>query len=200
MTLTAKKVVAGLAALAVIAAIAVIGFRAIVVLPRNDYSKVQLKSFYEASSVELLSIHPSDVVIEVDPSEPASVVRKPLTTPLGSFHEYPILGSVRVSDADELASIRQAVADLERDGEAWSGGVSACFSPRHCLRVSTSSGTTELLICYECTQVEIYSDGQRVGDIYFARHGTAHAATPDRLNAVLKKHSIPLAAPPHHER
>lgn len=200
MKLTTKMAVAGFAALVLIAAIAVIAFRTMVVFPRNDYSKAQLKAFYQASSVELLSISPADHDYEVDPSAPDEVVRRPIKTPLGSFHEYPILGAVRISDAGELASIRQAVADLETDGERWSGGVSACFLPRHCLRVSTASGTAELLICYECTQVEICTEGRRVGAIYFNRHGAAHAATPDRLNALLKKHSIPLASPPRHEQ
>jgi TPR repeat protein len=84
---------------------------------------------------------------------------------------------------------KQAVAALN---DAISKGVagleSLCLiNPRHALRIISSGNTYDILICYECGQLELYKNGQSIpfsGSI---------GSKPDLLNRLLKQEGIPLA-------
>jgi hypothetical protein len=60
------------------------------------------------------------------------------------FHGYPILGEAPLS-LDLLGGLRR---DIARGGEK-----ALCFWPRHALR---SSGGVDVLICFQCTTVEVH--------------------------------------------
>lgn len=150
--------------------------------PLRDQVSPHLAGFMDATEVELQSINPT-----MERLAPEN-----LPTPYGTLYGYPILGRVRISDPSELATVRKAVWDIDRANKAWNDMVAACFSPRHCLRLNTPSGTRELLICYECKQVEIRDGKDYIDSLFICTDGKP-AATSELLNSLLRKHGIALA-------
>jgi hypothetical protein len=141
-----------------------------------------LAGFLEAAEVELLSINPI----------PERIAPEKLRTPYGTLDGYPILGRVRISDPAELATVRKAVRDIDRAGKSWDGAIVSCFSPRHCLRLNTRAGTRDMLICYQCSEVNI-NEGEKQLDRFFIHTDGEQIAVPEQLNSLLRKHGIPLA-------
>ena len=150
--------------------------------PLRDQVSPHLAGFMEATEVELLSINPM----------PENIAPRKLRTAHGTQDGYPILGRVRISDPSELVAVRKAVWDIDRANKAWNGAIASCFSPRHCLRLNISGGTRHLMICYECSAVQIW-EGQNCVDILPICTGEKPVATSEALNSLLSKHSIPLA-------
>ena len=108
-------------------------------VPARTEEKVapRLEVFLKAREVEVFSLDPL----------PWPIAQKRYGAGFARLHDYPVLGRVVISDAAEVATIRAAVRDLDRAAKAWNGGVASCFDPRHCLRVTTATGTHDLLIC-----------------------------------------------------
>ena len=70
---------------------------------------------------------------------------------LPRFHEYPVLGSITIADADEA----NRWADFMRD-QVWRGADLLCdFAPRHGFRFSTPKGDIDMLMCFTCDQLAI---------------------------------------------
>ncbi|MGV3662362.1 MAG: hypothetical protein ACO1TE_19420 [Prosthecobacter sp.] len=148
--------------------------------PQKQYRSEQLQPFLEASQWTVFSLHPS----------PAS---SPGTSTQRTFQGYPVLGRHEMAVTSDLKTV---VADLDRAGRCWRGAVSLCFWPRHGIAVthqgSTHQGSThELLICYECSEAQIFTNGTQVGDVYFALDDTEAEPTSALLDAVLKKAGVP---------
>ena len=95
-----------------------------------------------------------------------------------------------------METIRQALLDMDRARKSWNGSVFMCYSPRHCLRVATASGTYELLICYECSEVKVFKAEGRIGEFFISTEEKGQSATPAKLNSLLLKHAIPLPPAP----
>lgn len=144
-----------------------------------------LPRFLNAPEVELISIDPLNKLATDSPPPP-----------LGTILAYPILGRVRISEPAELESVRQAIREIDMAGQSDDGARAACFDPRHCIRLNTPSGTHDLLICYECDRVWVLEGESGIGVIFTHTDDKALAATPDRLNALLTSHAIPLAKGP----
>ncbi|MAB27922.1 MAG: hypothetical protein CMJ53_01330 [Planctomycetaceae bacterium] len=72
------------------------------------------------------------------------------------FHGWPILKECSISHSkgvellDELLSDAASANSLQVD----------CFNPRHGLRVESSSGTVDYLICFECFSFETWTEGR----------------------------------------
>ena len=72
------------------------------------------------------------------------------------FHGWPILKHCSISPSngaellDELLSDAASANHLQVD----------CFNPRHGLRVESSSGTVDYLICFECFRFETWTAGR----------------------------------------
>jgi TPR repeat protein len=89
----------------------------------------------------------------------------------------------------EPTQAKQAVAALkDAVSRGTSGVVSMCLvNPRHALRAVSGGNTYDILICYECGQLELYKNDQ---PLPFAG---SIAGNADALNRLLKKAGIPLA-------
>jgi hypothetical protein len=72
----------------------------------------------------------------------------------GEFLGWPIIGKVAITDAKQ---IQQLVDPFVTAGSCF-GNASCpramCFFPRHAIRVSYGGKNVDLLICFECAQVE----------------------------------------------
>jgi hypothetical protein len=75
-----------------------------------------------------------------------------------TFHGYPVLGKVEVKEAAKRKEILSAL----KDGIAHSDEkmMAKCFWPRHALRASEKGKTVDYVICFECYQLKIHSDGK----------------------------------------
>lgn len=98
------------------------------------------------------------------------------------FHGYPILGSTMLSDPERRIILERFVAGIDVHPTI----AAACFLPRHGLRVKSHGHTLDFLICFQCIQVEIYRDNERV-----SWWGTNNAAQ-QVFNEVLARHHVKL--------
>lgn len=93
----------------------------------------------KAESLTLFSLHPE----RADEKENEK-----------SFHGYPVHGSVELKDkvkTEAVTAVLKGIADS-------TGIVANCFMPRHGLRATLNGKTVDLLICYQCAQIVVYTD------------------------------------------
>jgi hypothetical protein len=96
-----------------------------------------------------------------------------------AFHDYKVLARATVKEADA----RKAVVDAVNKGVAESdGSIAKCFEPRHGLHVVYDGKTYDFVICYQCTQIEVYADKADEPETV----GTSAASRP-ALDAALKR-------------
>jgi hypothetical protein len=68
------------------------------------------------------------------------------------FHGYPVLGKVEITEESKRRELVMAL----RDGfENSDGKMAKCFWPRHGLRWEENGRTIDIVICFECYQVEV---------------------------------------------
>jgi hypothetical protein len=99
------------------------------------------------------------------------------------FHSFPVLGKTDIASAADRSAILAAV----KKGIAKSDGrENKCFWPRHGLTLVQNGRHIEFVICFECAQLDEYTDGQRV-----------HKPTADAASGLLNRHlehaHVPLA-------
>jgi hypothetical protein len=74
-----------------------------------------------------------------------------------AFHGRRVLGKTAVEDA---ATRKKLVSALQQGVREHDGSVANCFNPRHGIRVVHEGATVDLVICFECYQVQSYAGGQ----------------------------------------
>ncbi len=178
--------------------------------PKLEYTEEHIRPYLEATTWTVFSLDPDPWVentadpfavapAPTDHSKPAPSTPEPKrkTTPAKEFHDYPILGQHTLSVTPEM---RLIITDLDRAGRAWTGGVAACFMPRHGLRVIRDGKTHDLQICYECFTAILYENSEIVGHLFFASPPTLtpNAPNPNALNAIFRKYGVKLPPPPSH--
>jgi hypothetical protein len=102
------------------------------------------------------------------------------------FHGWKVLGESEVKDEAE----RKRLADALRLGaEDNFGMAAACFIPRHGIRLKGGGKTVDLVICFECLQVQVFVDGERT-------KGFLTTGEPQReFDATLKAAGVKLPKP-----
>ena len=137
------------------------------------------KSF-PAGPLKAVTNDPAAILYSLDGSEPPHQRIAPPGAP--RFHDWPILGQtvlMRDQDRDRVAAILSQAAR-----GAWDKA--ACFNPRHGIRATDSTGTYDVVLCFECGQAVLYSPGGQTQSI--AIHGK-----PDALNELLTAAKVTLA-------
>jgi hypothetical protein len=102
------------------------------------------------------------------------------------FHGWPILGRTMVASGDDRKQLANALREATASN---SGMVAFCFDPRHGIRLTHGSQTVDLLICFRCSQVETFINGQAG-----RRFLTTYEPQPV-FDAVLSAANVPLAKP-----
>ncbi len=69
-----------------------------------------------------------------------------------TFHDYPIIGRTEIT---QLKMRRDIVAYLYHGVETYRWA-SACFKPRHAIRASQGKKTVDLLICFDCSGIQLW--------------------------------------------
>lgn len=108
--------------------------------------------------------------------------------PEWDFHRHHILGHLDLNKEQAQTAIR-ALKEALSEGNA--DQISGCIiNPRHALRCRADGHTFDILICYQCGQLEFYKD-----DRSLPFQGTI-GRKPGTLNDLLKAANIPLADVP----
>jgi hypothetical protein len=111
-----------------------------------------------------------------------------------TFQGYAILGQLDVNPVKTRAKL---IADLD-DGirqvaKSEAGGLyvsTGCFNPRHGIRAKKGDQIIELLICFECGEIQIHSNDGKSWDFNIP---TGVGPKPaDIFNDVLKDAGVPL--------
>lgn len=97
------------------------------------------------------------------------------------FRGYPIAGQTLLSTAGERKLIVQELTCATRG--AWDRA--ACFDPRHAFRASSTEGTFDILVCFQCGMAYVYFPDGRLELVLIT-------GSPDKLNAFLKDRHVPL--------
>jgi hypothetical protein len=109
-----------------------------------------------------------------------SLASSPLQEGTG-FHGYAILGSTIVTDQ----TARDRIATTLRQHINNSGGA-LCFDPHHGIRIISGGTLHDLVLCYECFHVHIYSPGLVARKLNLS-------GKPDYLDNILTAANVPLA-------
>ena len=107
------------------------------------------------------------------------------TSEAGNFWDWHVLGSVMVhsSDRDEL------ILALDRGIAENQGWVAECFIPRHGIRAIRGSFSVELVLCFQCAQVYIYTNGT------WSECVLVTGSPQPMFDTVLAAAQVPLAKP-----
>jgi len=133
---------------------------------RDKIPRDAARALEEAEQYELYSILPRQEPAESRPE----------------FHYYPVLGKTSITDR----AARERLTETLKTGSK-SGDPKACFEPRHGIRVRKGERVTDFVICFECNQVQIWTNDQRSG-------GFVIGSSPQPVfDEILKAASIPLA-------
>jgi hypothetical protein len=111
---------------------------------------------------EIFNLDSSRISPRLDPETGLPVEPNPPPAPgPPAFHDHRIVGQVEVADARQ----RERIVSLVYKGIRSSDGlVAACFNPRHGVRATREGRTVELVICFECLQINAYGpDGKEHG-------------------------------------
>lgn len=71
-----------------------------------------------------------------------------------TFHDYPVLGKIAITDPTERKTI-MSVLRSSFDGN--DDKLASCFWPRHAVRAVENGQTIDYLICFECARMKVYS-------------------------------------------
>ena len=71
------------------------------------------------------------------------------------FHDHIVLAQTDVKDAN----VRQKIADVVNRGVRQGGSQAKCFNPRHGIHALQGGKTVDLVICYECSAIEVGENG-----------------------------------------
>jgi hypothetical protein len=146
------------------------------ITPHNRIPESVDRLFDKAETFELYSL---------DPAQKFDKAGKVVEAKDG-FHDWAVLGKTEVKDKAER---RRLTGALRLGAEDNFGMAAACFIPRHGIRLKDSGKTTDLVICFECLQVQVFVDGERKAG--FLTTGAPQPA----FDAILKAADVKLPKP-----
>lgn len=108
------------------------------------------------------------------------------------FHGWEVLGQTEIRDA----ATREKMTAALRQATANNPGVAAgCFNPRHGLRLVQGDKTIDLVICFECFQVQIFVGEEAVGGFLTTFHPRAAFDAPLTAAGIRIAPDTPAAEP-----
>jgi hypothetical protein len=117
----------------------------------------------------------------LDPGNGEEKKEKPKST----FHDYAVLGKTTIKDAKG----REKVLSALQTGIKRGSGAARCFEPRHGIRATHEGKMVDLVICFQCMQVEVYyaKGGERAGSVFTSR------SPQETFDKILKDAGVKLA-------
>ena len=108
------------------------------------------------------------------------------TTEMDGWHGAKVLGQTTVKGEAPQKALAVAVKKAVEEGDRGS----RCFIPRHGVRATHDGKTYDLLICFECGWVYVYTDTSDKPTVLMISEGPQKA-----LNKILTAARVPLAKP-----
>lgn len=108
-----------------------------------------------------------------------------------TFHGYPVLGQVDITDANQ----RRKIIAAYQEGLRARGPSMKCWWPRHGIHiVQTNNNTIECLICFQCRAFGEYHNAN-------FKRGGAFGGNQDKFDKPLSDAGVPIAPnePLHHD-
>jgi len=105
----------------------------------------------------------------------------------GGFHGWKVLGKTEVKGE---AARKELLGALRRSADENELGPALCFNPRHGLRLTAGGKAVDLVICFECLQVEVYDGADK------AKGFLVTADPQPAFDRVLTAAGVPLARKP----
>ncbi len=100
------------------------------------------------------------------------------------FHKWKVLGKTTVEDS----AIRDLlIFALKKGVEENEGRAASCFYPRHGIRITDGDEVHDFVICFQCSQIIWYIDGNQAGHFYTTD------SPKSAFNPVLEDAKVPLA-------
>jgi hypothetical protein len=95
-----------------------------------------------SKEIEIISLDP---ILRIDKNKKA-------IPPSTAFHGFAILSTARITDTKEIQRLAESL------GKAIDAGKSSalCFSPRHALRIARPDGPLDIVVCFECSGVQLH--------------------------------------------
>jgi hypothetical protein len=90
------------------------------------------------------------------------------------LHGWEILKRYPVASAHDRAQLIQALEDGQADARRNPEPPVDCFNPRHAIRTIDGETTTDRLICFECRNIMVWTNGEMTG-------GSATSASPQAV-------------------
>jgi hypothetical protein len=138
-------------------------------------------------SQNLLAAESKNVLENAEVLELLSLDPVPLKEhPEEGFHGYAILGAVKLNDSVKRKALLRALYAGITNSD---GSVAACFNPRHGLRAKLGSEVVELVICFECHQIETHATN--------GRSVLTDASAQPVFDKALTDAGVPLPKDPH---
>ncbi|MCB1225798.1 MAG: hypothetical protein KDK99_08330 [Verrucomicrobiales bacterium] len=137
-----------------------------------------LLKFQDADQIILYSLYPSEVRNLVMDKRPESE----RLIGLPEFHEFPVFGTVRLSDSAQVTSwattLQTALVDRPE---------SVCdFMPRHGVRIIHQGLVTDFLMCFTCGDMVVWTEQSRAE----MHHPVWTKKVRNRMNALFDQHQI----------
>lgn len=105
--------------------------------------------------------------------------------PEETFHGYSVLGEAEIRDPKErVLLLRELYSGIEQAG----GDVPKCFNPRHGIRAISGNETVDLVICFQCFQIQTHASCGR--DVLTSR------SPESAFDRALERAGLPIAKYP----
>jgi hypothetical protein len=105
----------------------------------------------------------------------------------GGFHGWTVLGKTEVKGQ---AARKELLGALRRSADANETGPAACFNPRHGLRLTAGGKAVDLVICFECLQVQVHDGSDKATGFLIS------AGPQPAFDRVLTAAGVPRAGKP----
>lgn len=152
------------ARLTVVGVLAIVAVGALAYLRPHGVPRIAWNALNDADRYELLTLNP--------------YLSKP------DYYGHEILGQTVIHDA----SVREKLNNALQAGVRTSDGKAmACFNPRHGIRVTHAGVVTDLVMCFECRQVQVWRGGQEIASFLVSD------SPQPVFDEVLKSAGVPLA-------
>lgn len=102
-----------------------------------------------------------------------------------SFHGYPVLGKVEITDPEQRERVIAALKDGIAQGKSMA--MAKCFWPRHGLRAVENGKTVDYVICFECSRFEEFLGEKKL------RHEPINSKAQSTFDKPLQGAGVPIA-------
>jgi hypothetical protein len=108
------------------------------------------------------------------------------------FHGFHVLGTATITDKKPKRKLAEVIQSAVAESTVYDIGFN--YNPRYGLRATSGGKVVELVICFHCTQIEVYVEGKLT-------KRCATKTTPQKLlNQMLSDAKIPVPPTPRERK